>query len=150
MNPPNFGIAPGIVNLTVTFDPNNKIAGTAGDDNDPVDTLTNYYLLARDRNGAFGGKKIHPTAASFDNRQNSVTLTFDPTKIPANLYQLNILANIVDVFGNQVYFKLLNSITSDFPYVETVRLSGMDTGVYFLVVTAGGVSKIERFIKLRR
>ncbi|MFY0644110.1 MAG: T9SS type A sorting domain-containing protein [Bacteroidia bacterium] len=54
---------------------------------------------------------------------------------------------IVDVFGNQLYFKLLNNLSSDFPYIESIALPGLETGIYFLVVNGGGVSRIKKFVK---
>ena len=56
---------------------------------------------------------------------------------------------IVDVFGNQLYFRLLNNLSSDFPYIESISLPGLETGIYFMVVNAGGVSRIKKFVKFR-
>ncbi len=61
--------------------------------------------------------------------------------------ELDATLQIIDVFGNIVYFKLLNNLSSDFPYNESLNLSGLDTGVYFLMVSGGGVARIEKFVK---
>lgn len=54
---------------------------------------------------------------------------------------------IFDIFGNQVYLKLLNNVTSDFPYTESIYLNDLETGVYVLLVQAGNVSKAIKIIK---
>ena len=61
--------------------------------------------------------------------------------------ELDATVQVFDVFGNTVYFKLLNNLSSDFPYTESLYLSGLDTGVYFLMVSGGGVARIQKFVK---
>lgn len=54
---------------------------------------------------------------------------------------------LFDIFGNQVYFKLLNNVSADFAYTETIYLNDIETGVYVLVVQARNVSKAIKIIK---
>jgi len=54
---------------------------------------------------------------------------------------------IMNSFGNLVYTELLNNVNSDFPYSKTILTAVYETGVYFVIVQAGGVYKIEKFIK---
>lgn len=54
---------------------------------------------------------------------------------------------IFDSFGNTVYLKLLNNMTSDFPYRETIPLAHLKTGVYFILIQSKGVYKHAKFVK---
>lgn len=54
---------------------------------------------------------------------------------------------IFDIFGNQVYYKLLNNVGSDFPYTETIYLNDLETGVYILIVQSRNVGKAIKIIK---
>lgn len=65
----------------------------------------------------------------------------------ANQLQIDASIQVVDVYGNIVYAKLLNNLSSEFPYVESLYLSGLNTGVYFLMVSGGGVIRIQKFVK---
>lgn len=61
--------------------------------------------------------------------------------------ELDATLQIFDVYGNTVYLKLLNNLSADFPYVESLYLPGLNTGVYFLMVSGGGVARIQKFVK---
>lgn len=54
---------------------------------------------------------------------------------------------IMNAFGLIVYSKLLNNISADFPYSETVSAAGFETGIYFCVVQARGVFQVHKFVK---
>jgi hypothetical protein len=59
----------------------------------------------------------------------------------------NATFTITDVFGNQVYNKLLNNLNGDFPYFETVYLVDIEPGVYFVTIQSQGIFKIRKFVK---
>ena len=54
---------------------------------------------------------------------------------------------VFDTFGNQVYFKLLNNMSSDFPYIESLTFAELKTGVYIIVIQSKGVTKRNKFVK---
>ena len=59
---------------------------------------------------------------------------------PANL-------QIYNVYGTIVYSQLLNNLT-DFPTPpNSINLTGLESGVYVLLIQSRGVSKISKFIK---
>lgn len=54
---------------------------------------------------------------------------------------------IYDIYGNVVYFQLLNSF-SDFPTTpQTITFTNLETGLYLMVIQSRGVFKISKFIK---
>lgn len=54
---------------------------------------------------------------------------------------------IYDIYGNVVYFQLLNNIL-DFPTPpQTITFTNLETGVYVMVIQSRGVFKISKFIK---
>ena len=67
----------------------------------------------------------------------------------ANQQQLDAAIQIFDAFGNRVYFKLLNNLSDEYPYSETIRMSGLQTGMYVIMVNARGLYRPRKFIKVR-
>ena len=61
---------------------------------------------------------------------------------------IDLTMQIIDVFGSRVYTKLINNLNSDIPYQESIELSGLDKGVYFLMLNAKGVYKVTKFVKI--
>lgn len=54
---------------------------------------------------------------------------------------------IYDIFGNVVYFQLLNSF-SDFPTTpQSITFTNLETGLYIMVIQSRGVFKISKFMK---
>lgn len=54
---------------------------------------------------------------------------------------------IMNAFGLIVYSRLLNNITADLPYSETISATDFETGIYFLIVQARGVFQVHKFVK---
>ena len=54
---------------------------------------------------------------------------------------------IIDTYGNQVYLQLLNNVSSDFPYIESLNLSYLQSGVYIFIIQSKGVYKRQKFVK---
>ncbi|MBT8326118.1 MAG: T9SS type A sorting domain-containing protein [Bacteroidia bacterium] len=54
---------------------------------------------------------------------------------------------IIDSYGNQAFLKLLNNVSSDFPYIESLDLSALESGVYIFIIQANGVYKRRKFVK---
>lgn len=56
---------------------------------------------------------------------------------------------LMDVYGNTVYFRLLTNLRSDIPHIETLSLFGLETGVFFLLVRVGNTSEVKKLVKFR-
>jgi hypothetical protein len=54
---------------------------------------------------------------------------------------------IFDIYGNLVFFRLLSFVPDEFPYAETLQISGLHTGVYTMIVGVQGRYRIQKFIK---
>lgn len=65
----------------------------------------------------------------------------------ADQQEVDAVLQIFDAFGNRVYFKLINNLTDEYPYFETIRLSNLRTGMYIIMVSAKGIYKPRKFIK---
>ena len=59
----------------------------------------------------------------------------------------NASVQIFDMFGNLVYFKLIPNVPDEFPYVETIYLSGVRSGLYIMVVGVNGKYQARKFLK---
>ncbi len=66
----------------------------------------------------------------------------------ADMQELDATMQIFNAFGNRVYFKLLNNLSSDYVYEESIEFSGFQRGFYFIVVNANGLYKIRKFVKV--
>lgn len=104
--PPNFGTAPGIQALKITFNPENRIT------TESAGTLNNYHLRSSGGSGVFNrGTETSPAPSSvdFDPASNTVTLKF--AALVPDIYRLeitgrkplsdsNLTDGIRDIFGN--------------------------------------------------
>ena len=70
-----------------------------------------------------------------------VFMQFAPTQ------SVGATLQIIDTYGNQVYLQLLNNVSSDFPYIESLDLSYLQSGVYIFIIQAKGVYKRQKFVK---
>lgn len=54
---------------------------------------------------------------------------------------------ILNSFGNEVFSRNINSVGSDFPFLESIDLTYLETGVYFLRIESQGFFTVKRFLK---
>ncbi len=59
----------------------------------------------------------------------------------------NATMQIFNNFGNEVFTKLLNNVSADYPYQETFTFDSFEPGVYIVVIQAKGVFKVKKFLK---
>lgn len=85
----------------------------------------------------------------FDFWPNRVVVDFEFHLLVAQFKEVDATIQIFNSFGNRVYYKLLNNLTADYPYQETVVVSELQNGVYFIMVNTNGVYKINKFVKFK-
>ncbi len=101
VQPPNFGTAAGVQQLTVTFSPGNplniNLMGTGSDN--PKEW---FQLIPSKGTGVFlFEERKKPTDLKYNAQENAVILTFKD--LPADIYQLVITGSLVkDKFGNEL------------------------------------------------
>ncbi|PCJ65191.1 MAG: hypothetical protein COA58_10020 [Bacteroidetes bacterium] len=54
---------------------------------------------------------------------------------------------IYNIFGHLVFYRLLTNITSSPSFPQTIYFNDLQSGVYVMLVQAGGVYKHSKFIK---
>ena len=54
---------------------------------------------------------------------------------------------IYDIYGNAVYFQLLNNIQDFQTPPQSIFFTNLGTGIYIMVIQSRGVFKISKFIK---
>ena len=91
-------------------------------------------------------------------QQDLFAFAFTPNPVVTHMnFKMQLASNlesdgsmtISDIFGNIVYFRLLHNLNGEFPYLETIPLYGLETGMYFVLVKVGNVSKVKKFVKFR-
>ena len=97
VEPPNFGTAPGVQQLKVTFSAGNPLNIKTIDNSERV---TWFKLIPSKGSGLFlFNNGIAPKTVDFVENENAVVLTFEG--LPADIYQLQIVGSSVsDIFGN--------------------------------------------------
>ena len=63
---------------------------------------------------------------------------------------LDLQMQIIDAYGHIQYSKLLNNLSAEFPYIESLFLPELQPGVYFLVIRGGGQARIKKFVSFNR
>lgn len=101
-----------------------------------VNTVQNYGVCSRE-------------VFYYDFWPNPVFNTMQFHMLVANQQQIDAAIQIFDIYGNRVYFKLLNNLSDEFPYFETLQLSGLRTGMYVIMVSGKGIYKARKFVKFQ-
>lgn len=109
VEPSNFGTAPGVASLIVTFDKKNSLGKATWQkfvSTNLTELKTIFTLYRSNGSGQFRGTETPVealTGVTSNEPNNSVTLQFEPDSLPADVYQLRIDGSkILDVYGNKL------------------------------------------------